>query len=342
MSARVFVIVLNYNGRDVNQACLESLRECSSEGFTVIFVDNGSTDGSYEEARAAFPEFTYLQNGENLYFAAGNNRAIDVALDQGADYVFILNNDTVLLPGCVPLLTAFMDAHPQAAACQPLLCAMADPQHIASAGCRLSMCGKGWDHLCGQPVDAAGTEPFEVLGVTGGAMLARASSLRQVGLFDESFQMYFEDVDLSLRMRSAGYTLHCVPAARVLHEISATTDRLSSWRRAYFCERNSWKLMLKNFPRWQCLKGFAVGIPASAAVGGYNILRGNVTYGWKILCATGQGVLSLAVHFAGGNLPRKHSVSFWRLVDVDMVYPPACSSPRTESRPRMAKENNLV
>lgn len=304
--------------------CLRSLRSVAASGVHVLFVDNGSTDGSFERAREEFPEFEYLQNGANLFFSGGNNRAMERAMAQGAEYLFILNNDTEVLPGCIDTLTAFMDATPGAAACQPLLCAMHAPERIASAGCRVGVSGKAWDHLCGQAASTAGDAPFEVLGVTGGAMFVRASVLHEVGLFDESFQMYFEDVDLSLRMRRAGSSLWCVPGARVLHMVSATANKERAWWRAYLCERNSWRVLLKNFPLPRILQGMALSVPASFLAAAVNVAHGNVRYGAFIAMATVQGMFLFLRLFPRRLAETGTSSPFWHLVDGKVVYPPPC------------------
>ncbi|MDD4455987.1 MAG: glycosyltransferase family 2 protein [Syntrophotalea acetylenica] len=321
---RVIVIVLNYNCKSISHDCIQSLLKSKGDDCQVIFVDNGSTDGSYEFIREKFPQCEFLQNGENLFFAAGNNRGIIKAADMGAEYVFILNNDTLVEPGCIETLVNFMDANPQAAACQPLLCHLSDPDIIASAGCRLGRIGRAWDHSCGLPTKAVGTEPFPVLGVTGGALFIHTSVMVEAGLFDETFQMYFEDVDLSLRLRNAGHSLYCIPSARVLHMVSATTNKMNADRRIYFCERNAFTVMLKNFPLKHVLFGYAFAIPASTVMVGVHLLKGRFGLARYVLKAMGEGIAGLFQHVWGHKKQADRPALFWEFVDSDVIFPPAC------------------
>ena len=326
---KVMVVVLNYNGIQINEACLASLEAEGTPDVQVLFVDNGSTDGSYEKARKAFPDFSYQQNGQNLFFAAGNNRGLETALARDAEYAFILNNDTVVEPGCVGKLLKFMETHAEAAACQPVLCQLDRPQIIASGGCRLGGIGKAWDHACGCPVAKLSQEPFPVLGVTGGAMFVRASVLKSVGMFDESFKMYFEDVDLSLRMRNAGWELYCIPDARVLHKMSATTKaRGMSWR-TYFCERNSYRVMLKNFPPGRLVRGYARGLLFAAMASASSLLTGRFLNGWYILKAMLQGGLDGVSSFPRVWREKDRLCRFEDMVDWKVNYPHIAANSKT-------------
>ncbi|BCS87979.1 glycosyl transferase [Pseudodesulfovibrio sediminis] len=327
------MVVLNYNGLKVNEACLNSLRQEGTPGVEVLFVDNDSTDGSFEKAQQEYPEFVHQQNGTNLFFAGGNNRGLETVLSGDTEFIFILNNDTVVEPGCIDRLQTFLERHPEVGACQPLLCSMDNPEKIASGGCRLGGVGKAWDHACGQPLETVGDKPYQVLGVTGGAMLVRTSVLRSVGLFDESFQMYFEDVDLSLRMRNAGWELYCVPTARVLHKGSASTVALGMWRRAYYCERNSYRVMLNNFPPGRLAMGYARGVPLAIVASAYNILTGRWRYGWSILKAVLLGVLDGIASLPQVWQQRKRPCRFEERVDWKVGYPPCPTEPMEDTRP---------
>lgn len=253
----VYAVILNYNGLDYNEKCIHSLLAQTYEYLKILFVDNGSTDGSFAAVKARFGDsIEYLQNGENLFFAAGNNRGIERALDQSADYVFVVNNDTEFAPECVQKLVDCMQTFSDAGACQPLLYKMREQdrplewncpsREIASAGILISLSGRCWDETA---VPAEQLSPSSINGVTGGAMLISAKILKNCGLFDEKFIMYFEDVDLSLRIIKSGFRCYLVPEAQGGHHVSASTLKSASLLRIQFCETNALRLIGLHFPR---------------------------------------------------------------------------------------------
>lgn len=325
---QIAVVVLNYNGYDLISRCMDSLVAQKNINFSVIFVDNGSIDNSIDLVGKAYPLVHVVANKANLYFAAGNNVGIRLALEKHFKYVFVLNNDTEVAEDCLWRLHAFMEGHERVGACQPVLCYMHRPDIVASAGCLVCISGKGSDLGCGQPVEAfAGRGARDVVGVTGGAMFLRAEALREVGLFDETFQMYLEDVDLSLRLREAGWSLFLVPEARVLHEVSATVNREGNWKNVYFCERNSYKVILKNYPPGQIVRAYALSLPSALIAACSGLLRGKYLHGYGILKAMAEGMVHLCCM-----LPRRlrgdgaRTYPFWPRV-LPTCYPPPCLRP---------------
>lgn len=247
----VHLILVNYNGLAWNTNCIDSVLQQTGVRPRIIFVDNASTDGSLEAAQHAYAgdkRVEFLPLGRNVLFAAGCNAGLERALSRDTEFIALLNNDTVMEPGCLAALCDFLRAHPGAAAVQPLLVRMDQPHRVASAGCRISRMGGAWDVANGAEVAALAQEPCEVPGVTAGAVLWRAEALRRVGFFDERFGMYFEDMDLSLRARKMGYSLHLLPGARVRHAVSATTNKEPSDFLAGFCYANALRLILKHWP----------------------------------------------------------------------------------------------
>lgn len=323
-SPLVYAVILNYNGNRVNPPCLRSILASHYDNLRILFVDNGSSDSSVQAVRQEFPNIEILENGTNLYFAAGNNRGIEIALKNGADYVLILNNDTEIDPSCISRLVKFMESTPQAGACQPLLCFMDDHDIIASAGCQIAGSGKAWDAMCGMPAEEAGEKPFPMPGVTGGAMFVRSETLTSVGMFDETFEMYFEDVDFSLRMRRQGLSLFCIPLARVFHEVSASTDLSQKWRIGFLCERNSYRIMVKHFPRRKVLLGFLRGVPLACLAAGANLVRGNFRYGFAILFAALQGLSFLIRHTSSLCKNTSNCEHISKHINYQIIYPPRC------------------
>ena len=319
----VYCVVLNYNGLDLNDICISSLLETNYPNYKILFVDNGSSDESVERVRNQFPSVEILENGSNLLFAEGNNRGILVALQQGADYIFILNNDTKTDPSCLSLLISFMEEMPQAGACQPLLCRMDNPELIASAGCRISLSGRAWDDYFNSPSNSLGSAPRQVTGVTGGAMLARAEVLRKVGLFDEKYRMYFEDVDLSLRIRKEDYSLYIVPQAKVLHSVSATTNAYSQRLHIQLSEANSYRIILTHFPLSLAFFSYPLSLLFSLGVALRAVLRGSIKQAGAAIRGFATGIFLLIPTI----ITRVRSKSYHKTVDINaidwqIIFPP--------------------
>ncbi|MCF8383293.1 MAG: glycosyltransferase family 2 protein [Chlorobium sp.] len=217
------VIVLNWNRRDDLVRCLHSLDPLLSEQVRVLVVDNGSTDGSVDAVRQGFPGVEVLSNRSNLGYAAGNNAGFRHAMQRSPEYVVFLNNDTVVAPEAIAALTAVLRNDPEAGIAVPEIFYMDDPDRIWYAGGVVRL-GLGLVRHLGirEPHGPAYARRNETGYATGCCIAMRSRDFEGFGGFDERFGMYAEDVDLSLRVRSAGLTVVYEPAARVWHRVSAS------------------------------------------------------------------------------------------------------------------------
>jgi GT2 family glycosyltransferase len=219
------VVIVNWNGRHLLDACLASVMEQRPAPDRVIVVDNGSTDGSLEHLRAGWPAVVALDAGSNLGFSGGNNVGIRDALRAGSEYVLLLNNDAQLLPGALAELVAALEAAGESVwAAAPKILYRAHPEVIWSAGgtfdwWRGLSLHRGWD----EPDRGQYDRPDLVEFGTACCLLVRARVFREVGLLDEGYFMYFEDSDLSARAGRTGARVAYRPAARVLHDVQAST-----------------------------------------------------------------------------------------------------------------------
>ncbi|HET7648575.1 MAG TPA: glycosyltransferase family 2 protein [Gaiellaceae bacterium] len=222
-------VVLNWNGGDDTLAALASL-----DGLPVVCVDNGSTDGSPEAIASAFPAVDLIRTGVNLGFAGGNNVGIRRALERGADWVLLLNNDAVAEPGLAAALESAAAARPDAGllACKILAVDGATVQYAgATFRPRLGYSGR---------VATSGPEELRDVGRADGAALAVSrAAVERAGLLDESLFLYVEDVEWSLRVREAGFAVVLVPAARVRHKGSAASGGSASTTNLYYDTRNT-------------------------------------------------------------------------------------------------------
>jgi GT2 family glycosyltransferase len=178
----------------------------------------------------------------NLGFPAGCNVGIERALQTGAGWIFLVNSDVVLAPDALTRLLDDARVHPSAGIFAPLVLSRQEPDSISSGGISYSVAsGRMISPLTGTPASSAPRESFDVAAVSGCAMLIRSDVLKRAGLFDSAYFFYFEDVDLCLRARAAGFEVRCVPGARVYHEGGRTIGSRSA-RRIYFATRNHLRL----------------------------------------------------------------------------------------------------
>jgi GT2 family glycosyltransferase len=217
----IAVVIVNWNGRSLLDACLGSILAQTPPPQLVFVVDNGSTDGSAGHVRSAWPTVSVLETGTNLGFAGGNNVGIRAALAAGADAVLLLNNDAQLLPGALEaLLSSLERGERRVSAAAPKILYRSEPDVIWAAGGR-------FDWWRGVAVDRGLNErdagqydrAEEVQSATACCLLVRSRAFREIGLLDEAYFMYFEDADFSARLGKAGHTIAYQPQARVLHDV---------------------------------------------------------------------------------------------------------------------------
>jgi hypothetical protein len=245
----VSVIVLNWNGKDDTLACLETLQAQRSVFANVIVVDNGSNDGSVSAVRNQYPNTTVIETGANLGYAGGNNVGISYALDRGAEYILVLNNDTVLDSHCVAHLVDDLEQHPRAAAAAPKSYFFDAPDTIYFAGGRILPNG-GTVHIGRGSVDHPDIcLRCDTEWITGCAMMFTADALQEIGAFESRFFVLFEDADWSLRARKTGYRLRFVPKAKLWHKVSVSFGEPWSPLFCYYFARNSFLWVERSFPR---------------------------------------------------------------------------------------------
>lgn len=236
----VAIVILNWNGREDTLACLASLSSLSYANVELIVVDNGSMDGSATAIRAAHPTVDVIEAGLNLGFSAGNNVGIYRALERGADFVLLLNNDTEVAPDLVDAFLAAARRHPQAGAFAGRIYFHAEPRCIWYAGTAWNSKAACFEHLGEGIVDDGSSFAIEseTAYACGCAMFVSSARLRELGLLDESYFLYFEETDWCFRARSAGYPSIYVPGARLWHKVSASVGGEGSPLMLYFTTRN--------------------------------------------------------------------------------------------------------
>jgi hypothetical protein len=210
----VAIIVLNWNGRDCLPRCLTSLEALSYPDKEIIVVDNGSSDDSLAHVKRDFPHCLFIENGGNLGFASGMNRGIRLALERGADYVWLFNYDAEAAPDALSLLIDAATSHPEAGLLSP---AITGPDGALWFGKgRIDFLRMRALHVAPSSEELSSVaypSPF----LTGCALLINKATIEKIGFLDEDFFLYYEDADYCLRARKAGLQCLVVPKARVMH-----------------------------------------------------------------------------------------------------------------------------
>ena len=253
----VSIVIVNYNVRELLQQCLKSIIsnfELRITNYEIFVVDNASRDGSAAMVRDRFPAVRLIENTENRGFAAANNQAF---LKTRGRYVMMLNPDTVVKPGALETLVAFMDTHPRAGACGgKLLYADGSLQHSAFAFPTLAQILLDLFPLNRRLTDSrlngryprawyARGEPFPIDHPLGADLLVRREIVQQVGWLDDSFFIYCEEIDWCMRIQRAGWQIWCVPQAEIVHHEAQSTLQ---FRDAMFIEL--WRARFRLFDKY--------------------------------------------------------------------------------------------
>ncbi len=237
----ISLIVLAYNSGKYLDRCLAALSRFDAE---IICADNGSSDGTdFAALKAQFPAVRFRLHGENLGFAAGNNRAAE---DASGDWLGFINPDAFAEAGWLDAMQAAITADPEAALLTSLQLDAADPSKMDGAGDAITFFGFPYRMGFGQPL-TDNLPPAQVFSPCGAAFVIRRELWRQLGGFDERFFTYCEDADLGFRAQLLGHRCRFVPQARVLHVGSASTSVRSDFA-LYHGYRNRVWLYLKTMP----------------------------------------------------------------------------------------------
>lgn len=245
----VSIITINYNNVDVTCELLASLRKLSYPNHEVIVVDNASKESPFEKITTLYPEATLIMSEENLGFAGGNNLGVKNAK---GDYLFFVNNDTELHPDCIqPLITRF-ESNDKIGIISPKIKYFDDREIIQYAGfskinpytARNYGIGSMEKDL-GQH-DAAGFTHY----AHGAAMMTKKQIIKDVGLMNEGFFLYYEELDWCEAMKRNGYKIFYEPKSLIFHKESFTIGKNSKLK-TYYITRNRILFMKRNFPGFQ-------------------------------------------------------------------------------------------
>ncbi len=208
---KVFIIILNYNGKDFIKECLNSIYQSDYPNYEAVVVDNGSKDGSFELVKNYFSNAHFIKNEKNRGFAGGNNVAIRFALEKFADYIFLLNNDATVEKNAISKLVDFAQKNKTAGIVSPVV--YNQNKSIWFSGGEIKWLTMKSIHISKIISD----RPYETEFISGCAMFVAKDVFQEIGLLDDKYFLYYEDDDFCVRARKKGFKCIVVPQAGVTH-----------------------------------------------------------------------------------------------------------------------------
>lgn len=250
---KVSVVILNWNGQKMLEEYLPNIiAHCAMPDVELVIIDNGSTDNSVSWLETHYPDIRLVLLPENYGFADGYNKGL---VDIDSEYTVLLNSDIQLTDGWLTPMIAFLDTHPEYAACQPKMLSLREPAYFEHAGA----CGGFIDHY-GYPYcrgrvlstvekdEGQYDTPIDIDWASGAAMCVRTKLYREVGQLDGTFFAHMEEIDLCWRLRARGYKLRCIPQSVVYH-LGGGSLPYESPRKTYLNFRNNLLMLYKNLPQ---------------------------------------------------------------------------------------------
>lgn len=241
----VFINILNWNGWEDTIECIESCQLLQYPNFQIVVIDNGSEDDSVAILRSRFPQIILIETGVNLGFAGGNNIGINYAIDHGADYIWLLNNDTIVTPRALSELIIVAEGSSQIGMVGSKVMQYSNRELIdfvrGSVDLQVGMTkliGRG-EKDTGQ-YDLASESDF----ISGCSLLVKKTVIAEIGLMAEEYFLYYEETDWCLRARKKGYKLYIAPLSKIYHKVHSSTQKIPgaflyyiTRNRLYFLEK---------------------------------------------------------------------------------------------------------
>jgi len=244
-SPRVFIIILNWNGLEDTLECLESVFKLDYPNFRVVIVDNHSSDGSVEVLAKEYPKVKMIENHENLGYAGGNNIGIRHAIEEGAELVWLLNNDAVVESETLAKLIRVSEQSPQIGLVSPVIWSYGEPRQMQFSGTEFD-----WSDFVKETDEESQTFQNKDIRISvslvGTALLIRRSIIEKAGYLNEKYFAYSEDNEYSVRVAKLGYSNVIVNSAKIYHKGSSSTSGEKKPIQMYFRTRNLYFLWMDN------------------------------------------------------------------------------------------------
>ncbi len=243
---KVYIILLNWNGKEDTLECVESLKKIDYNNYKIIVVDNNSEDDSVLEIRKQYSEIKIIENEKNFGFAGGNNVGIKYAMENGADYVLLINNDTTVEKDFLREIVKAGELNKESGLLGPKTNYHSEPNRIWFAGGKVSWMKNKGTHLGLDEIDEGQHNKIKQVDyLTGCCLLIKREVIEKIGALAEDYFLYYEDTDFSLRAKNAGYKCTYIPEAKIYHKVSRSTKPGSS-SYIYYHTRNGLVMTKRN------------------------------------------------------------------------------------------------
>ncbi len=225
MNSLVYIVILNWNGKDLTIDCLKSLEKVKYDNYKILLVDNGSTDDSVNVIKKEYPDVEILQLESNIGYAAGNNAGFDLIKSKNPKYIIFLNNDTIVDEYFIEPLVNSLIENSMIGQTVPKIFYANDKKRIWYAGGKVNLwLGQIYHNGIREKDSSEFSESQYTDYATGCCICMHFRDFEELGGFDTSFPMYGEDVDLSLRIRANGKNIFYVPNSIIWHKVSASVS----------------------------------------------------------------------------------------------------------------------
>ena len=226
---KIYIILLNWNNEEDTLECIESLEGINYDNYKIIVVDNGSEAESVLKIEKKYPELKIIKNKENFGFAGGNNIGIKYAMENGADYVLLLNNDTTVEKDFLEKLVEAGELNKENGLLGPKTNYHSEQNRIWFAGGKVSWLKNKGTHIGLDEIDSKQYDEIkEVDYLTGCCLLIKREIIEKIGVLEEDYFLYYEDTDFCLRAKNIGYKCLYIPEAKIYHKVSRSTKPGSS------------------------------------------------------------------------------------------------------------------
>lgn len=264
----VFIVIVNWNGLRDTLDCVASVYKMDYGNFEVIVVDNGSADDSVPVIHETYPHLVIIKNNRNLGYTGGNNTGMRYAMDLGADYVWLLNNDAVVEPGSLSALVAVAEKSPEIGLASPVIRYYFDPDTVQHSGGYVDW--KNFKFLTLENREGSGDdrERGNVF-LWGTALLVKRSVIDSIGYLNEKYFAYYEDMDYCVRAAGRGYRCAVADEAGIYHKDSRSTGSSRSPVQTFLRTRNVyffWTGHLDRSEKWRYSRRFLADALSSATV----------------------------------------------------------------------------
>jgi GT2 family glycosyltransferase len=246
----VWITVIHWRAPDRTRLCLDSLKKLSYSNVKIVLVDNGSPDQSGASIGTDYPEVELLPTGKNLGFAGGSNFGIRFALENGAKWIWLLNNDTEVDPASLTILMKAVTDDPKAGVLSATVITESDNEKTEAGFGQIDFL-KAKTYLKPPEIESGNALPCAWL--AGCNLLLNAEAISQLGAFNEDYYLYFEDTELCHRFNQNGWSCLLVPAARIAHVGGASTQGERQYWRSYYYARNRLLFFLTYCKDWRLI-----------------------------------------------------------------------------------------